>query len=208
MQPRAHVTDPLLTFSKDEFVRISWLRSVEWLKWPVFISQPLIPVLIAFFPIWQVAVGIVIIGWLWLLVRSRYVNYSLMRFGALWVRLKWPLMIVMAVYFGAHHEWGHVVLSILTPLAILPLSVLVPPGQTRHIQMKLWESVGFDPVDHVSGGIKADLPDVERGLEGYSDYLEDLEDVEDQPQSSGESHEPLTLDQLRQRILSRKASKQ
>jgi hypothetical protein len=199
---------PLSTFSRDEFVQASWLRSVEWQKWPVFMSQPLIPVLIAFFPIWQVACGIVIAGWLWLLVRNRYINYQLMQFGALWVRLKWPVIAVMSLYFGVHRVWDHMILSMLTPLATLPLSMLVPPGQTGLIQKKLWENVGFDPTSDPVRKIPTFDSNWDRDLDQQIDQeLQELynkDDLEDQVPSPDE---PLTVEQIRQSLISRNAAR-
>ena len=51
--------------SDDDNLRWSWLRAVEWGRWPVFLSQPIGPVLLIWLPWQQVAllvIGATLIG--------------------------------------------------------------------------------------------------------------------------------------------------
>jgi hypothetical protein len=49
----------------DENVRWSHLRAIEWLEWPLFMSAPVVPVLLYFFS-WPWVVGaVVVISFLW-----------------------------------------------------------------------------------------------------------------------------------------------
>jgi hypothetical protein len=58
--------------SDDENLRWSWLRAVEWQHWPLFLSQPIVPVLLYVYP-WPWVTGIVAaisFVW-WFLVASK-----------------------------------------------------------------------------------------------------------------------------------------
>src|SRR6516165_6895732 len=57
----------------DENLRWAWLRAVEWLGWPQFISQPIIPILLYFYP-WPWVVGFVSLATLawWFMVTPRF----------------------------------------------------------------------------------------------------------------------------------------
>jgi hypothetical protein len=59
--------------SDDENLRWAWLRAVEWQRWPLFLSQPIVPVLLYFYP-WQWVIAIIAVigfGW-WFIVASRF----------------------------------------------------------------------------------------------------------------------------------------
>jgi hypothetical protein len=75
--------------SDDENVRWSWLRAAEWVGWPLFLSQPVVPVLLYFYH-WPVVVGAVfVITFLWrAVVVPFWVAPNLANAGALFVKLK------------------------------------------------------------------------------------------------------------------------
>ena len=128
-----------------ELVRASWLRSVEWSKWPIFISQPLIPILLLFFPITKIAIALLITGYVWIFVRTHFVSFRLATLGCFLVRLKWPVMIGMGAYFGWHHNWKLSLLSLCSPLVVMILSALVPSTNILPLQHRMYAEVGFDP---------------------------------------------------------------
>ena len=45
--------------SDNDNMRWTWLRAVEWGMWPLFISQPIAPIALLFWPWWSV-IGIII----------------------------------------------------------------------------------------------------------------------------------------------------
>ena len=83
-----------LSFTADEIMRVSWLRAVEWLKWPSFVLQPLLPILYFSVPWRLVLAAVVLANVVWLFVRYRFVSYTLATLGCLFVRLKWPTMLL------------------------------------------------------------------------------------------------------------------
>lgn len=137
--------DALRTFSPEEFDRASWLRSVEWGKWPLFLSQPVFPVMLVGLRPWTAGIVVVALSWYWCLLRYRYISYDLMRSGVFWVRLKWLSIPVMAFYFGYHREWLSMFASLLTPVLIPFFGILVPPADIGTIQKRIWQEVGFAP---------------------------------------------------------------
>jgi len=54
------------SFTPDELTRLCWLRAVEWLAWPAFLSQPLLPILYIFYSIYMVWIAVFLVGLLWL----------------------------------------------------------------------------------------------------------------------------------------------
>jgi hypothetical protein len=68
--------------SDEENIRWSWLRAVEWLEWPLFISQPVVPILLYFYRWPAVLGGVVAVAFLWrALVRPFWVVPSLANIG-------------------------------------------------------------------------------------------------------------------------------
>jgi hypothetical protein len=135
----------LSDLTSDEIVKATWLRAVEWSKWPTFVAQPLLPLLFTFYPVWAVCVGVIVATWLWLLFRYRFVSYRLASYAAVWVRLKWPMILVFGIYALWHHQWYRgiaICISHLITMALVPFS---PPGQIGVLQKRFMSSVGFDP---------------------------------------------------------------
>src|SRR5690349_6509496 len=59
--------------SDDENLRWAWLRAIEWQRWPLFLSQPVVPMLLYFYP-WSWVIGIVAViafAW-WFIVASQF----------------------------------------------------------------------------------------------------------------------------------------
>jgi hypothetical protein len=85
--------------SNDDNVRWSWLRAVEWIQWPLFMSQPVVPVLLYFYR-WPVVVGgVVVITFLWrAVIVPFWVAPSLADVGVLFVKLKFITAPLMALY--------------------------------------------------------------------------------------------------------------
>ncbi len=81
----------------DENVRWSWLRAIEWVNWPLFVSQPVVPVLLYFFP-WPGVVGtVVLVSFLWrAFVVPFWLAPRLADAGPLFVLLKFLTCPVMA----------------------------------------------------------------------------------------------------------------
>jgi hypothetical protein len=76
--------------SDDDNLQWCWLRAVEWGRWPIFLSQPLAPALLIWFPWQAVVVGVIIANLLWaFFIRYRFVSAGAADAGVLFVLLKW-----------------------------------------------------------------------------------------------------------------------
>jgi hypothetical protein len=137
--------DDTSNLTSDEIVKATWLRAVEWSKWPIFVAQPLLPALFAFYPIWIVCGGVVVATWFWLPVRYSFMSYRLAFYAALWVRLKWPMLLGFGIYTLWRHEWYRAIAVWFSPLIAMILVVFVPSGLIGVIQKRFWNQIGFDP---------------------------------------------------------------
>lgn len=131
--------------TSEELVRATWLRSVEWSKWPIFISQPLLPILLLWCRPVVIGAWILALAYLWIPIRSKFVSFKLATAGAFWVRLKWPVVLIMTVYFGLHHNWKLTLLSLFSPVVVLLVSALVVPGKIGLLQRQMYRELDFDP---------------------------------------------------------------
>jgi hypothetical protein len=142
----------LRTFSEGELQRWLYLRAIEWSVWPAFVSQPIVPVLLIFFPAIWVLVGLLITDFLWRFIRYSFVSPSLANDGAFFVViLKWPSAIGSAIYLLVHQRYGMAVLALLWPLLAgfvsAPGSLLVAVGAGRptlvgQIELELAKRIG------------------------------------------------------------------
>jgi hypothetical protein len=107
----------LSQYSEPELQRWLHLRAIEWCAWPVFLSQPLVPLLLIVFPPVPVLVSVVAAEFLWRLVRYAFVSPRLASAGATFVIfLKWPCAIGAAIYLAIQHRYLVALLAILWPL--------------------------------------------------------------------------------------------
>ncbi len=127
----------------------------------MFLSQPLLPILYVFYPVYDTLVGVVLISILWLLVRYRFANLQLAVLGALWVRLKW-ITIPIGVYllFG-QHRYVAAAVALLTPWLAgflnypveVAARIMHSPTEVGTLQRIFLESVGlYDPSQFTSVG--------------------------------------------------------
>jgi hypothetical protein len=102
--------------SADENIRWSWLRAVEWIEWPLFLSQPVVPVLLYFYP-WQwVFAGAALLSILWrLLVVPSFISTELADLGPLFVALKYVAAPTAAFLLWRENEPWIAALALLWP---------------------------------------------------------------------------------------------
>ena len=130
----------VIPFDKD-YEKILLLRSIEWANWPLFISQPVIPVLLIYVDWWELFLGIIVLDWIWSLVRFRYQSITLALLGAFFVRLKWPSSILMGIYFFIMKFYFLSVLSMLWPVLTMFLIFLTPPYDGVRMQQMFREKI-------------------------------------------------------------------
>ncbi len=116
----------------------SYLRAMEWGRWPIFLSQPIAPILILFFDWKHVVIGVVVANVLWALVRYQFVSVSLAYFGALVVKLKWLTIPSVALYLFLKGQRMSAAISLFWPIIIFIIGIL-PTTQVGRIQKMLWK---------------------------------------------------------------------
>lgn len=128
----------------DENVRWSWLGAVEWGAWPIFMSQPVAPLALIFFPWWSVIFIMTALNVVWaLFISHRIVIPALAFWGAIIVRLKWIACPVAAYLLWHKGMKGIALMALFWPLVIL----VVPHGSTQIgvIQKMFMRCLGYEP---------------------------------------------------------------
>jgi hypothetical protein len=148
--------------SVEENTKWSWLRAVEWVEWPLFLSQPVVPVFLYFFP-WPWVLSITaLIGLLWrLLVVPNFISPRLAGLGPTFVILKYVTAPMVAFLLWRQNEPWIAALALFWPLpgpfvlqlVISPLNALFAQGargkasQIGIVQERFMTSLGFEKQD-------------------------------------------------------------
>jgi hypothetical protein len=144
--------------SKDENVQWAWLRAVEWKDWPLFISQPIVPILFYFYR-WPAVIGVVlVITFLWkLTVTPFWVSAKLAYMGPVFVMLKFVTCPTMAYLLSQRSEIPLALVALLWPLLKLPIDMFIMvvteavlsltawgrAAQTGVVQARFLRAIGF-----------------------------------------------------------------
>lgn len=129
-------------FSDDENVRACWLRAAEWGKWPIFVSQPVVPLLYLKFPWVWVLSAIVILNVVWSPFRDRLANVQVATAGAFFARLKWITIPVSAFLAVRNEAYVVCVLSLLTPIVVPLVGMLTPFREVGQLQREFLRQLG------------------------------------------------------------------
>ncbi len=142
--------------SDDLNLRWCWLRATEWISWPYFISQPVVPVMLVFWP-WQAVIAIVLIcNLIWyFLIRPKFISLPVAEFGAYFVRLKWVVCPLMGYYFYSLGRTATAAIALLWPILmivipfipivnVLTLQVL-PSSAIGPVQRRFMMALGYQP---------------------------------------------------------------
>jgi hypothetical protein len=122
----------------------SLLRAIEWGRWPIFLSQPVAPILLMFLNWESVVVGVVVANLAWaLLVRYRFVSVPAAYLGAFFVKLKWLTCPTSGAYLLAHGAATSAVLALLWPLVPFVLGA-VPTTQVGRIQGTFMKALDYE----------------------------------------------------------------
>lgn len=135
--------------SNDDNLRWCWLRAVEWGRWPIFLSQPVAPILLLWFPWTYVISGTVVLNILWaLFVRYRFISVFVADAGAMFVLLKWiSWPVAVALLFLWHHQpeaW----IAAFWPLLIFVLGAF-PTTRIGRIQTMFMRALGYEPTEQI-----------------------------------------------------------
>src|SRR5208282_5151508 len=114
--------------SDEENLQYSWLRAVEWINWPSFISQPIVPVLLYFFNWPWVVLSVIIIGHIWrILVPRRFIWFRLADLGPIFGKLQFITCPVMAFLLWQKGDPWNAGFALLWPIAINVIDLLLAP---------------------------------------------------------------------------------
>lgn len=139
------IHNPLL-YTDKENLKWCWLRAVEWGEWPMFMAQLIAPILFLLFAWWYVTIVVVILDWLWTLIRYRYISVTLVGLGPIVTLLKWPVSIGMGIYFLVNGNYLLGVVCALWPVITLILMFLTPPTKIGMIQTALMNKLGYEKI--------------------------------------------------------------
>ena len=129
--------------SDQENIQWAYLRAVEWVAWPSYLSQPVVPLLLLFYPWWAVVGSLTALNVGWAAVRYRGVHLAAVYWGPLFVKMKWITMSVAVVLLVRS---GHAALAILSLVWCLGLAAaFAVPGQIGRVQSQLMHEMGYDP---------------------------------------------------------------
>jgi hypothetical protein len=104
--------------SDSENLRWVLLRAIEWKHWPLFLSQPVVPVLLNFYP-WPWVIGLVVIAtfaW-WFIVAPLFTPSTVVDIAVYFVYLRFVTSPLMAYWIWQNGRSWIAVLALLWPLA-------------------------------------------------------------------------------------------
>ena len=147
------------TYTPDEIMRLCWLRAVEWVGWPGFLSQPLLPILYIYYPVHWVLLTVASLAILWLPFRHRIASLQLATMGCLWVRVKWLTVPIGVFALLMQRRYLAVAVTLVTPWlagmlnapAEFVAAIAKAPSQVGLVQRKFLDSVELcDPSQFTS----------------------------------------------------------
>jgi hypothetical protein len=100
--------------SDDDNLRWAHLRAMEWLTWPGFISQPLVPILLYFYP-WPWVVGsVVLISFAWRMVVAPVIVFPQLATAGVWfAKLRFAASPIMAFLIWQSGDYWTAALALL-----------------------------------------------------------------------------------------------
>ena len=127
----------------DENLRWTWLRSIEWCSWPVFVSQPFVPVLLLLLAWPLVVLSVLAANIVWAsTVRYRYVNISAAYWGVIIVKAKWATCCLSAWYLWTHDLKVSAGVAVLWP-GIATVLAAIPPSNYGTMQKVFLNRLGY-----------------------------------------------------------------
>jgi hypothetical protein len=144
--------------SYDENLQWTLLRAIEWKHWPLFLAQPVVPVLLYFYP-WPLVIGLVVVAtfaW-WLVVAPHSTPSTAVDIAVYFVYLRFVAAPLMA--YSIWHDgrpwiaalallWpfiGHGIVGwvLMFPEAALASSARAKAAQIGAIQHRLLGRFGY-----------------------------------------------------------------
>ena len=130
--------------SDQENLRWSYLRAVEWGRWPIFVSQIYAPILLLFLPWLAVVIAVVLSNIFWaIFVRYHHVSVGAASTGAVLTRLKWIICPITAICLLVLGNVANALVALLWPLVIFIIGI-VPTVQVGRIQKMFMAQLGSE----------------------------------------------------------------
>jgi hypothetical protein len=131
----------------EENLQWSMLRAMEWGQWPIFLAQPVGPVLLLWLS-WKVVVpSIVALNILWaVFIRYRFVSVRAAFIGPLFVLCKWATWPAATAYLFLRHAGPERWVAVFWPLLIYALMFLPPSIAVGRIQAMFMRALGYKGV--------------------------------------------------------------
>jgi hypothetical protein len=133
-------SNDIQNLSEKEFKRFIWLRAIEWANWPLFVSQPVIPIAMIFLNWWWVVGGIFFINILWSTIKYRSFSLPIAMAGVFFVRLRWISAAISGLYFIFIQNYFLAFLAVLWPILN---ALIVFPDKLNRIRLLIAESMGY-----------------------------------------------------------------
>src|SRR5579859_4753684 len=148
--------------SDDDNLRWSLLRAMEWINWPLFISQPLVPILLYFYSWLWVIGSVLLITFAWRqIVVPVVISPTLAYMGPLFIKARFatgPIMAFLIWQRGDHWTAGLAVLwpflGAMTGLWIVgiiqapvSLTALGRATQIGVVQRRFMAALGYERSD-------------------------------------------------------------
>ena len=128
----------------EENLKWSWLRAVEWGRWPIFVSQIYAPIMLLFLTWPAVIIAVVLSNILWaILIRYHHVSVGAASTAAVLTRLKWVICPVAAIFLLVSGNIANAFFALFWPLVIFIIGA-VPTVQVGKIQKMFMARLGND----------------------------------------------------------------
>lgn len=137
-----YVSTKAMELNSLEVDRFLWLGAAEWANWPSFVSQPIVPCLLIFYPWYYILGAVFIFDVLWAKIRYTYVSVTAATKAVIFVSfLKWPAGVFSAIYLLREHRYLSSALAIAWPIGLC--GVVGIPGQIRRIEPMFARKMGL-----------------------------------------------------------------
>ncbi|MGH8739105.1 MAG: hypothetical protein ACREVC_17265 [Burkholderiales bacterium] len=119
-------------------IKVRWclLRAIEWARLPIFVAQPIAPIALLKYDWGYVAFVVIVISWLWVLVRMSFISLWLANLSALFVHLKWPVALGCGIYLAVQGSYVAAAVAAGWPLLTLLLVDIVPGAPIGELQQR------------------------------------------------------------------------
>jgi hypothetical protein len=145
--------------SDEDNLRWAWRRAGEWRHWPLFLSQPIVPVLFYFYDWVLVTFFVLLVTFIWwLIVSPRFIWLGIADLGPALIKLKFVSAPIMAyLIWQSGNRWS-AVLALIWPflgvwIVSWLLTVLEAPlsstrtakaSQTGSLQKRFMSRLGYE----------------------------------------------------------------